>query len=80
MIEKEAALNMLNDLERCLNDENGKNLTLSGIKQYRKGLLIRPNKTVAELIEQIKGLPEDDPKRIEFSKKIDEITRPIFES
>lgn len=36
MIEKEEVINILEDIDRCLNEKNWKELTLSSIKQYRK--------------------------------------------
>ena len=36
MIEKEEAIIILEDIDKCLYDEDWKRLTLSSIKQYKK--------------------------------------------
>ena len=46
MIEKDVAINMLEDIEHSLNQENWKCRTLSTIQQYRKGLLIAKNEKI----------------------------------
>ena len=79
MIEKEMAIRILEDIRENLDaEDNAQKLTLSSIKQYKKNLLIADNQEVIELSEQLEGLAEDDPKRIELNKQIDDIIRPIL--
>ena len=79
MIEKEMAIRILEDIRRCLNaEDNAQQLTLSCIRQYKKNLMIADNQEVIELSKQLEGLAEDDPKRIELNKQIDDIIRPIL--
>ena len=59
-------------------EDNAQQLTLSCIRQYKKNLMIADNQEVIELSKQLEGLAEDDPKRIELNKQIDDIIRPIL--
>ena len=79
MIEKEMAIRILDDIREILDaEDNAQQLTLSCIRQYKKNLMIADNQEVIELSKQLEGLAEDDPKRIELNKQIDDIIRPIL--
>lgn len=79
MIEKEMAIRILDDIRESLDaEDNAQQLTLSCIRQYKKNLMIADNQEVIELSKQLEGLAEDDPKRIELNKQIDDIIRPIL--
>ena len=79
MIEKEMAIRILEDIRESLDaKDNAQQLTLSCIRQYKKNLMIADNQEVIELSKQLEGLAEDDPKRIELNKQIDDIIRPIL--
>ena len=54
MIEKAVAINILEDIQQCLNQENWQARTLSTAKQYKKGLIIATDVELKELIEQYK--------------------------
>ena len=73
MIEKETALNMLEDIKLCLYDENWKGKTLSTVKQYKRGLLVSINDEIRELVEKHKQLDEESEEAIELSQKMNEI-------
>lgn len=36
MLEKEEVINILEDIDKCLYDDNWKGITLSSVKQYKK--------------------------------------------
>ena len=59
MIEKNDAINMLEDIKSCLYDENWKQKTLSTTKQYQRGLLVATDDTVKQLIDELKCYEED---------------------
>ena len=40
MIEKSVVIDILEDIQQCLNQENWQNKTLSSAKQYKKGILV----------------------------------------
>lgn len=71
MIEKETAINILEDVERSLYSENWKYNTLSTISQYKKGLLIATNEKIKKLVEESKKYDENSVKHKKISKKID---------
>ena len=78
MIEKDVAINMLEDIEHSLNQENWKCRTLSTIQQYRKGLLIAKNEKIKKLIEESKKYDENSAKYKKIGKKIDEEIQKIY--
>lgn len=80
MIEKDVAINMLEDIEHSLNQENWKCRTLSTIQQYRKGLLIAKNEKIKNLIEESKKYDENSAKYKKIGKKIDEEVQKIYNS
>ena len=59
MIEKEVAINILEDIERCLYDEDWKHKTLSSVEQYIKGLEIAVDEELKELIDKYKKCEEE---------------------
>ena len=80
MIEKDVAINMLEDIEHSLNQENWKCKALSTIKQYKKGLLIAKNEKIKKLIEESKKYDENSAKYKKIGKKIDEEVQKIYNS
>ena len=69
MIEKAVAINILEDIQQCLDTENWQAKTLSTAKQYKKGLIIATDVKLKELIEQYKKMDKNTYKAIELSKK-----------
>lgn len=80
MIEKAVAINILEEISQCLDEENWQARTLSTAKQYKKGLIIATDVELKELIEERKKYDEDSYKAIELSKKINERTQKIYSS
>lgn len=80
MIEKDVAINILEDIEHSLNQEDWKCKTLSTIQQYRKGLLIAKNEKIQKLIEESKKYDENSAKYKKIGKKIDEEVQKIYNS
>ena len=54
MIEKETAINILEDIERCLYDDEWKHKTLSSVEQYIKGLEIAVDDDIDILVKNDK--------------------------
>ena len=80
MIEKEVAINILEDIQHCLNEERWQNKTLSTAKQYKKGILVSIDDELKDLIAEHKKYDEDSPKAIELTQKISERLRRIYNS
>ena len=80
MIEKTVAINILEEISQCLDEENWQAKTLSTAKQYKKGLIIATDVELKELIEQYKKIDKNSYKAIELSKKINERTQKIYSS
>lgn len=80
MIEKAVAINILEDIQQCLNQENWQNKTLSSAKQYKKGILISIDNELKELIAERKKYDEDSPEAMELSQKISEKLEKIYNS
>lgn len=80
MIEKNVAIDILEDIEHSLNQEDWKCKTLSTIQQYRKGLLIAKNEKIQKLIEESKKYDENSAKYKKIGKKIDEEVQKIYNS
>lgn len=80
MIEKTVVINILEEINQCLNEENWQAKALSTAKQYKKGLIIATDVELKELIEERKKYDEDSYKAIELSKKINERTQKIYSS
>lgn len=80
MIEKSVAINILEDIQQCLNEEKWQVKTLSTVKQYKKGILVSIDEELKELIDEHKKYDEDSPKAIELTQKISERLRRIYNS
>ena len=80
MIEKSVAIDILEDIQQCLNQENWQNKTLSTAKQYKKGILVSIDNELKELIAEHKKYDEDSQKVIELTQKISERLRRIYNS
>lgn len=82
MIEKQIALNILEDIQDSLMKENWKEEPLKTIDIYRKGLEIATNPKIKNLMEQYKKYKEiygeEDKKTLKIAKKIDEETHKIY--
>lgn len=77
-MEKKVAINILNDIERCLYDENWKDKTLSTVRQYKNGLLIATNSKIKDLIQEFKKYDENSNKAKRIAKKIDKEVSDIY--
>ena len=51
---KNEAINILEDIQSCLKQDDWKCKTLSTISQYKKGLLIATNPKIKKLVEKYK--------------------------
>lgn len=80
MIEKSIAINILEDIQQCLNEEKWQVKTLSTVKQYKKGILVSIDEELKELIDEHKKYDENSTKAIELSQKISERLRRIYNS
>ena len=80
MIEKSVAINILEDIQQCLNEEKWQVKTLSTVKQYKKGILVSIDEELKELIDEHKKYDENSTKAIELSQKISERLRRIYNS
>lgn len=84
MIEKQIALNILEDVQDSLMQKNWKEKSLKTIAIYRKGLEIATNPKIKNLMEQYKEYKkiygEEDKKTLKIAKKIDEETHKIYNS
>ena len=80
MIEKSVVIDILEDIQQCLNQENWQNKTLSSAKQYKKGILVSIDDELKDLIAEHKKYDEDSPKTIELTQKISERLRRIYNS
>lgn len=59
MIEKDVAINMLEDIKQCLYDENWKQKILSTTKQYQRGLLVATDTKIKYLLDELEKYDED---------------------
>lgn len=79
---KNEAINILEDIQSNLNQDDWKCKTLSTISQYKKGLLIATNPKIKKLVEKhreyIKKYGENGKKTIAVGKKIDEEIKKIY--
>lgn len=78
MIEKEVAINMLDDIKQCLYDKEWKQKTLSTTKQYQRGLLVATDDTVKHLIDELKKYDEDSIQYRSIKSILDERLSEIF--
>lgn len=80
MIEKNVAINMLEDIEQCLYSDDWKHRTLSTVKQYKKGLLIATDTELKALIDEHKRYDENSTEAIELANKINDKLSQIYNS
>lgn len=80
MIEKSVAINILEDIQQCLNEEKWQIKTLSAVKQYKKGIFVLIDEELKELIAEHKKYDENSVKAIELSQKISKRLRRIYNS
>lgn len=80
MIEKNVAINMLEDIEQCLYSDNWKNRTLSTVKQYKKGLLVATDTELKSLIDEHKKYDENSVEAVELANKINDKLSQIYNS
>ena len=81
-MEKEIAINMLQDIEDSLMQKNWKEQSLKTIAVYRKGLEIATSTKIRKLIEKQKEFlekyGENGKKTLQINKKIDDEIRRIY--
>ena len=70
MIEKDVAINILEDIERCLYDENWKYKTLSSVDQYIKGLEIAVDEELKQLIDEYQECADNSDEAMLLADKI----------
>lgn len=78
MIEKTVAINILEDIKQCLDNENWQAKTLSTVKQYKKGILVAIDDELKQLIEEHKKYDEDSPEAVELAQVISERLQKIY--
>lgn len=83
-MDKQVAINILEDIQQSLQKDNWKEESLKTINIYRKGLKIATNPKVKNLIEKhkeyIEKYGENDRRTIKIGKKIDEELQKIYNS
>lgn len=77
-MEKEIAIQILEDIKEGLYSENWKTRTLSTIKQYKKNLLIATNEDLKNLVEDLKKYPDDSKEYEEIAVQMSNIMNAIF--
>ena len=81
-MEKEIAINMLQDIEDSLMQKNWKEESLKTIALYRKGLEIATSTKIRKLIEKqkeyLEKYGESGKKTLQINKKIDDEIRRIY--
>ena len=77
-MEKEIAIQKLEDIKEGLYSENWKTRTLSTIKQYKKNLLIATNEDLKNLVEDLKKYPDDSKEYEEIAVQMSNIMNAIF--
>lgn len=81
-MEKEIAINMLQDIEDSLMQKNWKEQSLKTIAVYRKGLEVATSTKIRKLIEKqkkyFKKYGESGKKTLQINKKIDDEIRRIY--
>ena len=78
MIEKDVAINMLEDIKQCLYDENWKQKTLSTTKQYKRGLLVATDTKIKDLMDELKKYKEDSVQYRSIKSILDKRMSDIF--
>lgn len=84
MIEKNIAIDILEDIEQSLQGDDWKEKSLKNIAIYRKGLKIATNPKIKKLLEKhreyFEKYGENDKRTIKNGKKIDEEIQKIYNS
>lgn len=70
MIEKEVAINILEDIEQCLYDDEWKHKTLSSVNQYIKGLEIATDDELKQLIDEYQKCDDNSDEAMLLADKI----------
>lgn len=82
MIEKEVAIDILEDIQNSLTQTNWKEESLKTIAIYRKWLEIATSPKIKNLVEKYKeykeNYGENDKKTLKIAKKIDDETHKIY--
>jgi len=82
MVEKQVAINILEDIEQALKDDHTGNKAKRTVDIYRKNLEVSTNTKLRELVKEQKDLStkygDDDIRTIRISKKISKILEDIF--
>ena len=82
MIEKEVAIDILEDIQNSLMQKNWKEESLKTITIYRKGLEIATSPKIKNLVEKFKEYKEkygeNGRKTLKIAKKIDDETHKIY--
>lgn len=81
-MEKEVAINILEDIQNSLIRENWKEESLKTITLYRKGLEVSTSTKIRKLIEKqkeyLEKYGESGKKTLQINKKIDDEIRRIY--
>lgn len=81
-MEKEIAINILQDIENSLMQKNWKEKSLKTIALYRKGLEVATSTKIRKLIEKqkeyLEKYGESGKKTLQINKKIDDEIRRIY--
>lgn len=81
-MEKEIAINILQDIENSLMQKNWKEKSLKTIALYRKGLEVATSIKIRKLIEKqkeyLEKYGESGKKTLQINKKIDDEIRRIY--
>lgn len=84
MIEKEVAIDILEDIQNSLTQTKWKEESLKTIAIYRKGLEIATSPKIKNLVEKYKeykeNYGENDKKTLKIAKKIDDETHKIYKN
>jgi len=82
MVEKQVAINILEDIEQALKDDHTGNKAKRTVDIYRKNLVVSTNTKLRELVKEQKDISskygDDDIRIIRISKKISKILEDIF--
>ncbi len=78
MIEKDVAINMLEDINRCLYEEDWKQKTLSTTKQYQRGLLVATDTIIKDLTDELKKYDENSEQYQNIKSILDKRMSDIF--
>ena len=82
MVEKQVAINILEDIEQALKDDHTGNKAKRTVDIYRKNLEVSTNTKLRELVKKQKDISskygDDDIRIIRISKKISKILEDIF--